>query len=94
MISKKKLHLALSKEVMSTAIKIALIVGSILAMINHGTEIIDGTITIGGVYQVLITYLFPYCVSTFSSLKMIERVHCIECAKNNKADKSNAGTPH
>ena len=49
------------------ALKISLIVGSILALINHGDTIFEGTLTLGNVCQIILTFLVPYCVSTYSS---------------------------
>ena len=55
------------------ALKMSLIVGSILALINHGDAIFEGTLTLGNVVQIILTYLVPYSVSTYSSVKAIQR---------------------
>jgi len=69
----KYLTIALSSEVLGTALRLALVVGTILALINHGAEILQGTLTKGNIYQMALTYLVPYSVSTYSSVKAIQK---------------------
>jgi len=69
----KYLTIALSNEVAVTALRLALVVGTILALINHGAEILQGTLTKGNIYQIALTYLVPYFVSTYSSVKAIQK---------------------
>ena len=69
----KYLTIALSNEVAVTALRLALVVGTILALINHGAEILQGTLTKGNIYQIALTYLVPYSVSTYSSVKAIQK---------------------
>ncbi len=78
------IKLALLKDVIFVACKITLIVGSILALINHGDAIFEGTLTRENVYQIILTFLVPYGVSTYSSVKAIQR-HDI---KNHALDSS------
>lgn len=47
--------------------KVALVVGTILALINHYDALFFGTVTSTQVFQILLTYLVPYAVSTFGS---------------------------
>ncbi len=67
------IKIALLKEVVFMALKMSLIVGSILALINHGDALIEGTLTLGNVCQIILTFLVPYSVSTYSSVKAIQR---------------------
>ena len=46
----------------------SLIVGTILVAINHGPAILAGELTRERVFQILLTYLVPYTVSTVSSV--------------------------
>ncbi|WP_426357250.1 nitrate/nitrite transporter NrtS [Pseudocolwellia sp. HL-MZ19] len=64
--------LALSKKVVSSALKVALIVGTILAVINHGSTLLEMDLSGEKIAQILLTYLVPYCVSTYSSVKAIQ----------------------
>jgi hypothetical protein len=46
----------------------ALIVGTVLVAINHGPAILAGGLTQGRIFQILLTYMVPYTVSTLSSV--------------------------
>ncbi|MFT7287021.1 MAG: hypothetical protein ACI87W_001130 [Halieaceae bacterium] len=64
--------LAVSRQVVYSATKVALVVGTILAMINHGEKIFS--LSLGGqdLLKVLVTYCVPYSVSTWSAVKAIQ----------------------
>jgi len=64
--------LALSRDVATRAIKVALVVGTVLAFINHGDKILTMTLTGKSIFQIALTYLVPYCVSTWSSVRAME----------------------
>jgi len=49
------------------AVKVALVVGTILALINHYDAIFTLSLTATNVFQILLTYLVPYSVATFGS---------------------------
>lgn len=67
------IKIALMKEVVFMALKMSLIIGSILALINYGDAIFEGTLTRENVCQIILTFLVPYSVSTYSSVKAIQR---------------------
>ncbi len=67
-------NLIFSKQVVKTAIKLSLIVGTILGFINHGPDIIGHTLTHSQKIQIMVTYLVPYSVSTYSSVKSILQI--------------------
>jgi hypothetical protein len=54
--------------VLRRAIYVALVVGTILAAINQGDVLLMGAITPVVVAKIVLTYLVPYSVSTFSAL--------------------------
>ena len=56
-----------SKSVVSRAVKVALIVGAILAFINHGGVILSGSITLECWIKMLLTCLVPYIVSSVTA---------------------------
>ena len=60
-------------DVLLRALKMASIVGVILAIINHGDHILLGTMTATNWIKVLITFCVPFCVSTISSVLAIRR---------------------
>lgn len=67
-------EIVFSKYVVFTAFKIALIVGTILAFINHGQSIFTNTLTLEQGIKILVTYLVPYSVSSYSSFKSIRYI--------------------
>lgn len=52
-----------NKEMMPTAVKVALVVGSILLIINHGSTLIKGSMTQDRWISGILSYLVPYCVN-------------------------------
>jgi len=70
-ISSRLVTIALSREVVVTALKVSLVVGTILALINHGAGIIQLALTGESILQIALTYLVPYSVSTYSSVQAI-----------------------
>lgn len=65
-------QLATAKQVTINAIKIAIIVGSILAIINYGDRIISGDMLSSDWIKLGFSYLVPYAVSTVSSVSAIK----------------------
>ena len=53
--------------VQARAIRTSLVVGSILALINHGDSILAGTLNGDAILKVLLTYAVPYCVALYAS---------------------------
>jgi hypothetical protein len=65
------LKLARSWEVVTSSLKVALFVGSVLALINHGDLIFAMSVPRENLLQILLTYLVPYCVSTYSAVNAL-----------------------
>lgn len=65
------LWLASQPSVVKRAAKIAMIVGVVLAAINHGDKIVTGSIDLADTAKILLTFLVPYSVSTYSSVLAI-----------------------
>jgi len=55
------------------AIGVALVVGTILFAINQLDAVLRGELTPTLVAKVALTYLVPYCVSTYSALQATRR---------------------
>lgn len=70
------LEAALRSDVLRTALKVALVVGTILALINHGPALLSLSLTSSNLLQILLTYLVPYCVSTHSAARLIVANQC------------------
>ena len=54
----------LNPKLASSAVRVALVVGSILFTINHGSALAKGEMTKNRWLSGLITYLIPYSVTT------------------------------
>jgi len=65
--------MACTRGVVVQAVKIALLVGTVLALINHGGGILSLSLDRHSVLQILLTYLVPYAVSTYSSVRALQR---------------------
>ena len=70
--SQSYFSIAMSKAVLVRALKVAVLVGTILAFINHGEKILTLSLTGQDWFKVVLTYLVPYCVSTWSAVAVIK----------------------
>ena len=59
----------LERATLLFALKLALVVGTILALINHGQAIITGHLTFDQLIPMLITYCVPFSVSMYSQVQ-------------------------
>jgi hypothetical protein len=53
----------INPDLMGTALRVALVVGSILFTINHGVALVQGKMTRARWASALLTYCVPYAVS-------------------------------
>ena len=60
--------IALDRSVVVRAARIAFVVGIVLALINHGNTLLTGALTAEVVLKIILTFMVPYCVSTYSSV--------------------------
>ena len=65
---------AVRPDITRRSLKVALIVGTVLALINHGDRLLALDLDREAVLKILLTYLVPYCVSTWASVQTA-RVH-------------------
>jgi hypothetical protein len=65
------LKIATDRQIVLRALKIALIVGTLLCVINHGDAMAAGTLSSSSIIKMLLTYAVPYCVSTYSGVQAI-----------------------
>ena len=61
------------QDVRSRAIKVALLVGTILVAINQGSALLAGQFSAALWLKIALTYLVPYCVSTYAAVQAIRR---------------------
>lgn len=64
--------LAFSKAVVLRALKVALLVGTMLALINHSEKLITMSLSSQDLLKIVLTYLVPYGVSTWSAVAAIK----------------------
>jgi len=65
----KWLIIAGRSDVVSSSVRVALVVGTILVLINYLDRIMLGNLTSTDHVKMLLTYLVPYCVSTYASVR-------------------------
>ena len=62
------LGLILRRDVVGRSTRVALLVGTLLVLINHGDSLLAGRVTVTDCIKMLMTYCVPYCVSTYASV--------------------------
>lgn len=65
-------NIACSRAVVVRACKVAMLVGTMLALINHSEKIINLSFSTQDWFKILLTYLVPYGVSTWSAVGAIK----------------------
>ncbi|CAN0586260.1 unnamed protein product [Ectocarpus sp. 12 AP-2014] len=73
-------QIAFSTPVAKRATRIALIVGTIIAAINHGDRMLLANIDLATVFKIMLTYCVPYSVSTYSSVLAIRETYAAQRA--------------
>ena len=59
----------MNKKNVSTSLVIAILVGSLLNLINSYDIISDGNFSFKNTIKIMLTYITPFCVSLYSSIK-------------------------
>ncbi len=67
------LSLCCQSDIMVRSMKTSLLVGTILAAINHGDKFMSGEIDSSSLLRIALTYLVPYGVSTFAAVQTLRR---------------------
>ena len=62
-----RLKLLLSPDIVARSLRISLVVGTILVLINHLDSIVAGAMNGVLAGKILLTYMVPYAVSSYSS---------------------------
>lgn len=65
------LAVARRRDVVRRALTVAAVVGTILITINHADALLRGDVSAKRIWQMGLTYLVPYCVSTYSSVSAL-----------------------
>lgn len=72
-------QLLFCKKSMIRAIKISLVIGSLLTIINQGDMIVAGNTP--PLWKIILTYLVPFSVSSYSSAKLLHELNTKQPAK-------------
>jgi hypothetical protein len=67
MMVRPLLRAAMRPRIVRNALKVALLVGAVLNLVNQGGRILDGNPV--SWLQVVMNFFVPYCVSTYSAAK-------------------------
>ena len=65
------LKIATRRDVVMRGLKVGAIVGTLLTAVNQGDVIIAGALDVGNAWKIPLTYLVPYCVSTYVGVSSI-----------------------
>lgn len=65
------LETALRPDVRKRSLRVALIVGTIVVLINYLDRFIAGTVGLVDYMKILLTYCVPYCVATYAAVSAI-----------------------
>ena len=70
---KRWLSLAVRREVVIRSLRVALIVGTLLALINYTDRVLAGSLVMTDWIKIGLTYLVPYGVSTYAAVDTLRR---------------------
>ena len=59
------------RDVVLRGLKVGGIVGTLLVVINQGDLVLTGQLSTDAMWKIPMTYLVPYCVSTYASVSTI-----------------------
>jgi len=60
-------------DVLARSTRIALVVGTVLAFINHGDRILALSLDAGALWRIALTYVVPFVVATWSAVQALRR---------------------
>lgn len=72
MIFIETIKTALTKDILIRSTKVALVVGTILGLINHGDAMVAGNLTIESTIKIAVSYCVPFSVSTWSAVQTVK----------------------
>ncbi|MGI9286695.1 MAG: nitrate/nitrite transporter NrtS [Pseudomonadales bacterium] len=67
--SESWLATAARPDIVKRSLRVGLLVGTLLALINHGDRLLHGDIDAVAMVKILLTYLVPFAVSTWASVQ-------------------------
>jgi len=64
--------IAFSRDVVFSALRVSLVVGTLLAFINHSDAIMSQQLLPETIVKILLSYMVPYGVATYSAVRAIQ----------------------
>jgi hypothetical protein len=68
---KEWFSIAMRRDIVLRGLRVGAIVGTILVAINQGDMIVSGQLNASAAWKIPLTYLVPYCVSTYGGVSAI-----------------------
>jgi hypothetical protein len=68
---KQWIKVATRSDVVTRGVKVGALVGTILVAINQGDLILSDGLSAADGWKIVLTYLVPYCVSTYAGVSAI-----------------------
>jgi hypothetical protein len=65
----------MNKKNTTTALLVAVIIGSLLNVINSYDVFIEGKFSTKNIIKIMLTYITPFCVSLYSSVKATKNLN-------------------
>lgn len=65
------IRIALRRDIVKRSLKVGLLVGTILTLINCGDALLFGVASPALLWKIPLTYCVPYCVSTYASVSAV-----------------------
>jgi hypothetical protein len=65
------LQIAMRRDIYTRSFKVAVVVGSILTMINNGDLLLQGIVTSSMGWKIPLTFFVPFCVSTYAGVQAV-----------------------
>ena len=67
---KRWISLALRRDIALNSLKVCLVVGTVLVLINYFDRLFSGTLAGIDYLKMLLMYCVPYCVSTYGAVSV------------------------
>ena len=63
------------REIIARSTRVALLVGTVLALINHGDLLFGAPLAPARIARILLTYCVPYAVATYASVQTLRQAN-------------------
>ncbi len=87
-LAKPLLHHWKNRQILKTSTRTALVVGTTLGLINHFHSIVTLSLTPTEILQILITFLVPFLVATYSAVRHLQYLERSDLLSKTSQDKT------